>query len=165
MRQKQEVEMPLISEQDQATLDRVVKAAKRIMYDEKVLPMLEAGMAKETPVPQKLATEAAGLLKMVQDKANGGIPKQLLVPAGMMVMIEMADFMEQAGMEEIEQEDISAAIKILVIALNKVFGKGNQEQPQEPQEQQPEPQMPPGQPQPQMPQGGLIQQQPQMMGA
>lgn len=106
---------------DQVATKRVVLAGMKLMYDEKTFPTFKAGMMNKMPMPDKLATEAAGLVKMLQDKANGSIPRQVLIPAASMLMIEIAKFMKDVKVAAPTSEDIKAAYAKLVPLMAKAF--------------------------------------------
>ncbi|MDP3939812.1 MAG: hypothetical protein Q8R92_16970 [Deltaproteobacteria bacterium] len=106
---------------DQAATQRVVLAGKKIMFDPKTFPILMKGIKGDMPMPDKLATEAVGLMKMLQDKANGSIPIQVLLPAAAMLMLEIAKFMRDSKQGDPTPEDIKAAYPKLVALLQKVF--------------------------------------------
>lgn len=106
---------------DQIATKRVVLAGMKLMYDEKTFDTFKAGMMKQAPMPDKLATEAAGLIKMLQDKANGSIPRQVLIPAASMLMLEIAKFMKDAKIAAPTPEDIKAAYAKLVPLMAKAF--------------------------------------------
>lgn len=106
---------------DQIATKRVVLAGQKLMYDAKTFPIFRAGMMKQMPMPQKLATEAAGLVKTLQDKANGAIPRQVLIPAATMLILEIAKFMKDAKIGDPTPQDIQAAYQLLVPIMAKAF--------------------------------------------
>lgn len=106
---------------DQLATRRVVLAGMKLMYDVKTFPTFKQGMMKKMPMPDKLATEAAGLVKMLQDKANGSIPRQVLIPAASMLMLEIAKFMEDVGLAKPTPEEIKQAYAKLVPLMAKAF--------------------------------------------
>lgn len=112
-----------MSPQEQQAVRKIVTAGMRLMYDKKMFSMLKAGLSKGVPMADKLANETAGLMKLLQDKANGSIPRQLLVPAAAMLMTELAKFMEDSGMPAPTPADIKAAYAKLVPLLAKAIPK------------------------------------------
>lgn len=158
--------MPAMTPQDQQMLQKVVMAGQKIMYDKSVFPKFAEALAQPAPLPMKLATEAAGLLKMIQDKAQGQIPKRLMIPIGMMLLLEMGDFMEKSKLAKPTERDIQNAMKLLIdIVVKMDKGKPGAKPPQQPGAQPPGAQAAPPQAQPPMPPQGMINQQPQMAGA
>lgn len=158
--------------QDQAATKQAFALAMKLMYDKEVFPIFEKGLTQDKPIPELLSGEASGLLYIINKKAKGKIPRQVLIPVGTMILMEMADFVAKAGIANPSKEEIVAAQKMLIEISMDMFGKqGEAKQPQgqPPQPQQGQP-MPGGQPpmrsqQPQrppqgrpMPQGGLLSQ-------
>ena len=113
------MEMPV---QDQESLQKVVMAGMKLMYDPKIFPMFEQGLKSKAPLPDMLAAQAVGLLKLLMDKSQGTIPKNVILPAAVMLMLEMGDFMVKAKMAQPTQADMQAAVKKVVELAMKVFG-------------------------------------------
>ena len=107
--------------QDQAATARVVIAGKQLMYAKETFPMLKQGMMKKGPLADKLAAEAVGIVKMLQDKANGSIPRQVLIPAASLLLVEIAKFMEDAGLAQPTPQDIKAAGAKLIAMMQQAF--------------------------------------------
>ena len=121
------MEMPA---KDMEAFERVVLAGMKIMYDKSTFQIFQAGMMKEgVPLPQRLATEAAGLMKMLMDKSGGKIPPQIIVPAATMLMMEMGKFMTEAGLAQPTSEEMREAAGILLKLLEALFVKGAQQAP------------------------------------
>lgn len=151
--------MPAMTPEDQQMMQKAVMAGQKIMYDKQIFPRFAQAIAKPAPLPMKLATEAAGLLKMINDRAQGQIPKRLMIPIGMMLMLEMADFMEKAKLAKPTERDVQNGMKLLIDIVVKMDG-GKGKAPTQPGAQPPQQAQPPA-----PPQAGMINQQPQMMGA
>lgn len=120
-------------------LQRVVLAGEKIMYDKSTFHIFQAGLSKPGPLPEKLAKEAAGLVKILNERAKPAIPKNLIIPSAVMLLTEMADFMVKAKLATPTKEDIVAAIKMLVEIVMKLYGvqqpaaQGVPQQPAAPQ--------------------------------
>jgi len=106
---------------EQQALQKVLIAGMQLMYDKGTFKIFRASMVKPGPLPQKLAREAAGLVKILQDKANGAIPRPLLIPAAYLLMLEIARFMEDAELAKPTPQDIAAAFKLMVPLMAKEF--------------------------------------------
>lgn len=132
-------------------LKRVVLAGTKLMYDPKTFPIFKQGLEQDQPLPQKLATQAAGLIKMLDERAKPKIPRKIVVPAAVALLVEMASFMKQAGMiDEVSEDDLGAAIEALIRMVMMTFGGQQQEQPAEQPPEQPQPEQP-------APMGGIMQ--------
>ena len=147
-------------QKDFGDLQKIVMAAEKLMYDQKTFKIFKQGMMKRGPVDVVLASEAAALIKMLDDKSKGTIPRDLLPPAAMFILMEMAKFMREAGVANPSEEDIKNGIKKLMLIVMKIYepqggapgGAPGATSPQGVQPQQPP--QPPAPPQA----GGMIQQ-------
>lgn len=133
-------------------MQKVVMAGMKLMYDAKVFPMFADALEKD-PSPQGIAKQTAGLMKILMDKSQGSIPKNVMIPAAVALLFEMAGFMVQAGMPKPSDEDMQGALKLLVGLMVQVFG-GQQQPGAAPGA--PQPAGAPLAPQPAAPQPGLI---------
>ena len=121
-------------------LQKVVLAGMKLMYDEKSFKLFKNGISNtKVPLPERLAMETAGLMKMLMDKAQNRIPPDVLPAAAAMLLMEMAKFIKDAGIEDFTQEDIQKALQIMLKLMKQVFAGG--------QAPTPAPQQPPQQPQ------------------
>lgn len=135
-------------EKDMADFEKVVLAGMRLMYNEKTFAIFQRGLTRtDRPVPQRLAAESAGLMKMLYDKSNGTMPKQIIAPAAAMLLMEMGKFMTEAGIEQVTSEQVKEATGLLMNALKAMFSA----KPDQPA-QNAAPQAP----------GGLMQQRPNL---
>lgn len=124
-------------------LQRVVLAGMKVMYDQKIFQTFQQALAAQGPVPQKLAAQAVGLLKILMDKSGGTIPKNVLVPAATMLMFEMGDFMVKAGLGQPTKQDMADAVKLVIQMVLKLYAGPQQGAPQG-QPEQPQPAQPQG---------------------
>lgn len=139
-------------------VQKVVLSGMKLLYSPSTAKLLDDGLKADVPMPQKLAIEIAGIMKLVDERTPKGIPPEAIAPGAVMLLFDLAHFMRQSGAGNPTDEDIQAAIKILQKFLLEIFtkmGKGVQgaAQPQQPQQPQPA-----QQPQQQPPRGLLAQQ-------
>lgn len=136
-------------------LERVVMAGMKLMYSKETRQFLINGLNQDTPVDDRLATEAAGIIKMLDEKSNGTMPREVIIPAAVALMMEMVRFMIEGGIATPTGAEIKSAMQKLTMIILDQYGilakmQGGQEQPQQ-QEQ-----MPPQQEQAPPSAGGLI---------
>lgn len=118
---------------DAKNVQKLVMAGMTIMYDAKTFPIFERGLSrKAVPIPQRLAMEVAGLMKMLMERSGGKIPRQIIIPAALMLLAEMAHFMAQADIDKPTGDDLNKAKSMLPVLLKKLFPAG-QQTPAEPQ--------------------------------
>ena len=141
--------------QDMQDFEKVVLAGMKLMYDERTFGIFKQGMMKQdVPLPQRLAMEAAGLMKMLMEKSGNKIPPQILPSAAAMLLMEMGKFMADAGVAKPTSDEIRAATMLLMKMLKSLFSKP-QGQGQPPAAQSPQQPAPQAAAQPQ-PAAGLI---------
>ena len=136
-------------------VQKVVLSGMKLLYSPSTAKLLDDGLKADVPMPQKLAIEIAGIMKLVDERTPKGIPPEAIAPGAVMLLFDLAHFMRQSGAGNPTDEDIQAAIKILQKFLLEIFtkmGKGVQGSAQ-PQQTQPA-----QQPQQQLPRGLLAQQ-------
>lgn len=142
-------------------VQKVVLSGMKLLYSPSTAKLLDDGLKADVPMPQKLAIEIAGIMKLVDERTPKGIPPEAIAPGAVMLLFDLAHFMRQSGAGNPTDEDIQAAIKILQKFLLEIFtkmGKGVQGAAQPQQAQQPQQPQPAQQPQQQPPRGLLAQQ-------
>ena len=112
--------------QSQENLNKIVLAGTRLMYDPKTFEIFEAGITKDGAIDDVLATQAAGLIKMLDDRAQGKLPRAAIAPAAVMLLIEMARFMTQAGLADPQEAGIKSAIEKLMKIILRLYPPGKQ---------------------------------------
>ena len=111
----------MMQPQNSEAMQKVVMAGMKLMYDAKIFPMF-AGALEKDPSPMGIAKQTAGLMKILMDKSQRQIPKNVMIPAAVALLFEMAGFMVQAGMPKPSDEDMQGALKALVQMMVQVFG-------------------------------------------
>ena len=128
-----------------SALERVVRAGMTLMYDKNVFaqmfPQIEQAVKSGAPLAPLLASQALGLIKILNEKAQN-MPKNVMAPAATALLIEFGDFLVKSGVAEPTAEDMQKAVQILIPQVVKMFGG----QPGQPPQQAQQP-----------PQGGMIQ--------
>jgi len=97
--------------------DKVVTAGMKIMFDKSTHHLLVEQMGAEGEVPDKIAEGVAALMAMMLKNSKGAFPQQLIIPAGIELMLHAADFIAQGGGETITADDMGAAVQKFVFKL------------------------------------------------
>ena len=142
-------------------VQKVVLSGMKLLYSPSTAKLLDDGLKADVPMPQKLAIEIAGIMKLVDERTPKGIPPEAIAPGAVMLLFDLAHFMRQSGAGNPTDEDIQAAIKILQKFLLEIFtkmGKGVQGRGAAQSQQSQPAQQPAQQPQQQPPRGLLAQQ-------
>jgi hypothetical protein len=97
--------------------DKVVAAGMKIMFDKSTHHLMQEQMAAEGEISDKLAEGVASLMAMMLKNTKGAFPQQLIIPAGIELMLHAADFAAQGGGETVTAEDMGAAVQKFVFKL------------------------------------------------
>ena len=144
-----------VQQQVQNTLDgrlssvqKIVLAAKKVLYSEEMQGRMLKHLDPETP--EKSAAEAAlVVMGLLAHKSGGKMNPQSFVPAGLIVVADILDYMAKAFEVEITEEMTEAAIIQFTQGVLGLSENAPGEEPAPPQATQP--QTPPQAPQPPAP--------------
>ncbi len=110
----------VVTDRDKYT--KLVQAGSKIIYDQKTFSQLSEGIAEsETPV-EDVAKGLVAVLNMMAGKARGTIPHDVLLQAGMTLLLDALDFMEQAGLIQVDNEVLVTATQEFIEALLPTVG-------------------------------------------
>lgn len=99
---------------------KVVSAGMRAMFSkESNQAAVDTLMRGGGPLAQRLGMAIAGLLGMMVKASNGTIPPQVLIPAGVELLVEAADFLRRSKLEQIDNQVIGDAMDVMVKAVLK----------------------------------------------
>jgi len=102
--------------------DRVVTAGMKMLYSPDNAKMMQEIIGNdEVPVANKLGEGIANLLLMMDNTGNGTIPKEVLVPAGVALMFEAADYLFEIGVE-ITEKDLGQGLELLIKGVFVGYG-------------------------------------------
>jgi len=130
---------------------QVVKAGKTILYSPETRQEIQDFLSQEAPIEEKLGMGIANLVIMIDNQANGNLPKEVMIPAATVLLFDAADVMRKAG-EQITPQQMAGAYEMMFYGIyagygmepdqvDSVFGeieRGFQGQQPSPQGQQPE---------------------------
>jgi len=107
---------------DRERYDKLVKAGTRIIYDEATFKQLSQGITEaENPI-EDVAKGMAAILNMMAHKARGTIPHDVFIQAGMALLLDALDFMEQAGLVTVTSDVLDEATREYIEALLPTVG-------------------------------------------
>lgn len=102
--------------------DRVLTAGMKMMYSTDNSQLMQDIITNdEIPVANKLGEGIANLLVMMDNTGNGTIPKEVLVPVGVALMFEAADYLFEVGVE-VTEADLGAALELLIKGVFVGYG-------------------------------------------
>lgn len=107
---------------DQKMLGNIILAGQKAMYDKKSRKFFLNGLRKEGNPVDIMAAEIAGLMKLLDDKSKGRIPKQVIVPAAIALLYDAVKFASEAGIFTMNKQMLAETSKKIVVALMKIYG-------------------------------------------
>lgn len=99
--------------------NRILAAGMKFLFDAKTNPMVNEYLEGEGDIATNLGEGAAGLIAFLDKESKGALPKELVIPAGIALMIEVVRYAEKAQIATITAQDFGNAINIY---LNKILG-------------------------------------------
>lgn len=106
----------------QNAYERVVLAGMKIMFSEKTNQLVMKQMQGEGPVSERLGIGIAGLMATLFKESNKTMPPAVIIPAGVYLLAQAADFLKQSRIENIDDKAIGDAMQIFVETTIKMFG-------------------------------------------
>lgn len=112
----------LMDEKQGNAYDRVTAAGMKMMYAPDNAEMIHGLIMDEAvPVANKLGEGIANLLIMMDNQGNGSVPKEILVPVGVTLMFEAADYLFEVGVEFTE-DDLGKALELMINGIFVGYG-------------------------------------------
>lgn len=110
-----------LSPQQAQQLQRIVIAGMKVMFSEQTRGLMQKTLAGPAPMAQKIGLGVAGLLGILMKESQNSIPRELLLPAGMLLIVHAAEFLDKSG-AGVGDQDVSQAIQIMTTAILHVHG-------------------------------------------
>lgn len=110
-----------MSPEMQNAFERVAVAGMHLMFDKKTNPMMLQGL-DSMPVAELIGTGAVGIAGILVQQSNGTIPGEVLIPVGIYLISQAADFYNQTGLLEVTNEDLGNAVQIYIFEIIKKVG-------------------------------------------
>lgn len=107
---------------DRDAFGRIVTAGTKMIYDERTFPELVKGLEESDDPVQTVAEGIIGVLGLMAKKSRGTMPKVPMVQAGLALLLDALDFLEQAGKAEITKEVLAKAVTGYINSLLPKFG-------------------------------------------
>lgn len=97
----------------QDTYDRLVAAGKKILYSPQMDGQIQELLKAPGEMGEKLGQGVVALLAILIDKAQGGLPPQLIIPIGIELVAEAGAYLRDAG-QKVGKEDIAEGTAVLL---------------------------------------------------
>ena len=108
--------------ESQEAYERVVIAGMKVMYSKESHRMMLKELQKEGPIDQRLGKGIAGLMLLLVKESNGTIPPEVIIPAGVKLLMEAVDFMRNTKLANPTNGDIRNAMQIMIAIILEKFG-------------------------------------------
>lgn len=97
--------------------ERVLTAGKKMMYAPETAEAVHGIILDDAvPMKNKLGEGVANLLVMMDNQGNGTIPKDILIPVGVSLLFESADYLFECGID-VTEKDLSDGMEIMVYGV------------------------------------------------
>lgn len=104
----------------QEAYEKVVAAGMTVMFSkDSNKAAVDSIRNGQGPLAQRLGQGVAGLLGMIVKESNGTLPPQVIIPAGVELLIQAADFLRRTGLEQINNKVIGDAMDVMITAILK----------------------------------------------
>lgn len=106
----------------QEAYERVVIGGMKVMFSKESHQFMLKEMQGQGPVAQRLGQGIAGLMLLLFKESNETIPPEVIIPAGIELLMQAVDFVRETGMGEITNKDIGDAMEIMMRMILEKFG-------------------------------------------
>lgn len=106
----------------QNAYERVVVAGMKVMFSKETNKYVLSAIEGQGSNAEKLGGGVAELLIMLFAQSNKTMPPQVIIPAGTELVVQAADFVKQAGLMEVTNQDIGDGIQVMISLVLKAFG-------------------------------------------
>jgi hypothetical protein len=121
---KQNIKMP---PELQEAYERVVIAGMKVMFSKDSHQLMLQQLQQGGSVGERLGKGVTGLMMLLFKQSNATMPPQVIIPAGVELIAQAADFLKQSNMEQITNEDIGEGMQIMITSIMEKFGVDQQQ--------------------------------------
>jgi hypothetical protein len=100
---------------------RIAAAGSRLLYSPDMREEVMQAVQSDGDAATKLAENVTGLILMLDQKSNGGLPAEAMFPAAMELLGEAAEVLVAAG-QEVQQDDYNTAAMQIMVELGRRMG-------------------------------------------
>lgn len=106
----------------QEAYERVVIAGMKVMFSKDTHRIMLKEMQKSGPMADRIGKGIAGLMLILFKESNQTMPPQVIIPAGIELLMQSVDFMRKTGMEKITNKDIAGGMQVFMNTIFEKFG-------------------------------------------
>lgn len=116
------IEAKINPPQMKAVVDKLLALGKKIMYAPTTRHLLVYQMKGPGTDFEKIGAGVAKLMGLLTTQTKGTIPPQAMIPAGILLMCEALDFLEQAGRIQVNNDTLAQAMQETSSSLMQLLG-------------------------------------------
>jgi len=102
--------------------DRIMVAGMKFMFDPQTNRMVNEYLEGPGDMAEKLGNAAAGLMITLDRESRSSLPKELMIPAGIALLILAVKYMKRAGIATVGAADYGKAIEIFMYKILEAYG-------------------------------------------
>lgn len=106
----------------QKAYERVVVAGMKMMFSKETNKYMLKQLEGPGSMAEKLGGGVAELMLALFMQSNKTMPPQVIIPAGTELLVQAADFINQAGLAEVTNRDVGDGVQIMMSIIFKQFG-------------------------------------------
>jgi hypothetical protein len=106
----------------QEAFTKVVKAGMKVMFSEQTHQFMIEELQQEGDLAQRIGEAISGLMLLLYQKSNNTMPGEVVIPAGVYLLGQGADFLEKVTGEEITPDILAGAMQVMIETLSTKFG-------------------------------------------
>ena len=110
-----------LTPQQAQQMQRIVLAGKMVLFSKESHHLMLKELDGPGTISQKIGQGVAGLMGLLWQESKNSLPPNLLIPAGMVLVVVVADFLRQTG-QQITDQDIGSAIEAMTTAILHASG-------------------------------------------
>lgn len=106
----------------QEAFARVVQAGMKVMFSEQTHELLLQQLNQEGEIGDNIGQGMAGMMLLLYQKSNQTMPPEIIVPAGVFLMMQGADFLEKVTQQDLTPAILAQAMQVMIDTLLDKFG-------------------------------------------
>ena len=103
-------------------IEKVTEAGKKILYSPKTRDLVMQELQAEGDMEDIIGAGVAKLTGLVFNEYKKTLPMEVLMPVSMMLMLEVLDFLEQAGKIQVTNEMVAETTQATASAMLQLLG-------------------------------------------
>jgi hypothetical protein len=111
----------------QDAYERVVAAGMKVLFSKETHPMVLEQLDGPGDMATKIGEGIARVVVFLFNESNGTMPEDVIVPAGILLILKASEFINQSGLGEVSDEEVGRAMEIMISALFDGFGADRSE--------------------------------------